>query len=409
MGLCFHKKYDVAVIGAGVAGVAAAVTAAKRGRKVVLIEKQTIIGGLATSGLIYIFLPLCDGFGTQVISGLTEKMIRACPEFGPFDLHKKFGGDTLRMHRNSGRFEVEFSPAGFTLTLDEMLEEANVDLWLDTLVCDVHCEGSRVVAIEAENISGRGLIEADCFVDASGSAILVRKAGGRVFHDINHHTMWFMETAPNASHYHFSGDIHIQPLSFKTPDFPGEAACDGKNVTQFTRLAWKELRKYYRADYAGAQVSSYEHYPLHLPGMAQFRKIAGIAGKTIIQPGDNQKKVSDSIGMTGDWRQPGPVWETPFGALVPETVDGVFAAGRCIASSGDSWEVYRVIPAAAMTGEAAGTAAAIASEKGISAASVSVEEVQSALRDSGIKLHLDEVGLPYGVVPEFHGKLRTEQ
>ena len=54
----FQKSCDIAIAGAGIAGVAAALAAARRGHKVILIEKQTLIGGLATSGLIYIYLPL---------------------------------------------------------------------------------------------------------------------------------------------------------------------------------------------------------------------------------------------------------------------------------------------------------------------------------------------------------------
>ena len=58
--------YDVVVCGAGVAGVAAAVAAARAGAKTAVIEKQCLLGGLATSGLIYIYLPLCDGNGKIV-------------------------------------------------------------------------------------------------------------------------------------------------------------------------------------------------------------------------------------------------------------------------------------------------------------------------------------------------------
>ncbi|MBQ9501566.1 MAG: FAD-dependent oxidoreductase, partial [Lentisphaeria bacterium] len=70
--------YDVVVCGGGVAGVAAAVAAARRGAKTALVEKQCLLGGLATSGLIYVFLPLCDGYGHQVTFGLAEEMIRRC-------------------------------------------------------------------------------------------------------------------------------------------------------------------------------------------------------------------------------------------------------------------------------------------------------------------------------------------
>ena len=127
--------------------------------------------------------------------------------------------------------------------------------------------------------------------------------------------------------------------------------------------------------------------------MPQFRKIAAISGKTTLDTQDCFKHFDDSIGLTGDWRAADFAWETPFAALLPEKIDGVFAAGRCMAAIGDAWEVYRVIPTAAMTGEAAGIAAAIASEKGCKASEVKASEVQSALRKLNVKLHLEEVGL----------------
>ena len=131
------KKYDVAVCGAGIAGIAAAIAAARRGMRVVLIEKQCIIGGLATSGLINIYLPLCDGYGHQTSGGLNEEMIRRCVEYGPFDLPDNWGGpaggNTGVTITAAKRFRCGFSPAGFTLTLDKMLKEADVDLWLDKI------------------------------------------------------------------------------------------------------------------------------------------------------------------------------------------------------------------------------------------------------------------------------------
>ncbi len=410
MNFVFHKKYDVAVVGAGVAGVAAAVAAARRGRRVALIEKQTLIGGLATSGLIFVYLPLCNGFSTQVTFGLAEELLRASSEFSPFELFEKWGGRSHRQHRPGGRFELEFSPAGFTLTLDDFLERAHVDLWLDSRVCAVQTRANRVTALEIENTSGRGILEADCFVDASGEALLIRRAGGEVITDVNFHTMWMMEMAPDAAHYHLSGSLHIQPFCFGEADFEPGAGCDGRRVTDFTRQAWRRLREHYRNCYEQGGCSAYTRFPVHLPAMAQFRKIAGIVGRTMLDSHGEQRRVEDSIGMVGDWRRSGPVWETPFGALVPEKIDGVFAAGRCIASARDAWEVYRVIPAAAMTGEAAGIAAALASEKGCAASAVRACDVQDALRAQGLKLHLDEVALAYEPIAPADGKtaLRTE-
>ena len=396
MKLTFEKKYDVVVIGGGVAGIAAAVAAARRGRKVAVIEKQTLIGGLATSGLIYIYLPLCDGNGRQLIGGISEEMIQKCCEFSPFDLPKSWGGVSLREHRAGKRYEVEFSPAGFTLVLDEMLSEAGVDLWLDSRVCDCVMQGDRVTAVEVENCTGRGIVRADAFVDASGEALLVRRAGGEVFFAENNRSVWLIETAPDSSQYHLSSNLHVKPFNYSNEIFASGEAVDGKRVTDFTRQAWKFLRDYYRKNYASCQVAESENYPVHLPAMPQIRKIAGIVGRTVLDSDDCFKHFDDSIGLTGDWRKAGPAWETPFGALVPEKIDGVLAAGRCIAACNDAWEVYRVIPTAAMTGEAAGIAAAIASEKGCKTSEVAAADVQDALRKKGVKLHLSEAGLTAG-------------
>ena len=60
-------NYDVIVAGGGVAGVAAAVSAARLGKKVLLIEKTVALGGLATNGIINLFVPMCNGRGKQII------------------------------------------------------------------------------------------------------------------------------------------------------------------------------------------------------------------------------------------------------------------------------------------------------------------------------------------------------
>ena len=71
---------DVLVCGGGIAGCAAALQSAREGCKTILVEKTVFPGGLATSGLIYIYLPLCDGYGNQVICGIAEEMLRRCVE-----------------------------------------------------------------------------------------------------------------------------------------------------------------------------------------------------------------------------------------------------------------------------------------------------------------------------------------
>ena len=74
---------DVVVAGGGIAGCAAALAAARNGARVLLIEKQTLLGGLATAGLITYYLPLCDGEGTQMSYGIAEEFLHLSVQHHP--------------------------------------------------------------------------------------------------------------------------------------------------------------------------------------------------------------------------------------------------------------------------------------------------------------------------------------
>ena len=368
------KKYDVVVCGAGAAGVAAAIAAARQGMKTALIEKQCLIGGLATSGLIYVYLPLCDGYGNQVLYGLPEEMIRQCTEYGPFDVPEGWGGPKCGYPGVKGeRFQCCFSPAGFTLTLDRMLREAEVDLWLDTVIVGVKKNGNAVSSVTVFNSSGMVDVEGKCFVDATGGAYLVQLAGGKVHRTENRVTPWVIEMSDEPDFFHFTGPLHIQGAWKSTPGGSLESTASapvcsdcstGKSVTEFVRHAWQLIRNRYD-EFSGAERRR-SVYPVHLPAMPQLRKIAHINALRILSDSDRGETFPDSVGKAGDWRRPAPVWDTPYRSLVPRDVKHVLAAGRCTGTSGDAWEVYRVIPVAAMTGEAAGVAAALCAGLGIS-------------------------------------------
>jgi len=92
----------------------------------------------------------------------------------------------------------------------------------------------------------------------------------------------------------------------------------------------------------------------------------------------------------------------PFGTMVPAAgaagggggpPKGLLVVGRSIDSGGDAWEVTRVIPCCALTGEAAGVAAAIALSEKKPPDEVDPAAVQAGMRELGVPLHLDEVGL----------------
>ncbi len=371
------KSYDVVVCGAGIAGIAGAITAARQGMKTALIEKQCLLGGLATSGLIYIYLPLCDGYGNQVIYGFAEELLKRSVEYGPFDIPAKWGGPA---NSYSGitdkRYQCCFSPAGFTLTLDKMLAEAGVDLFLDTMITGAKTENDSIVSINAANVSGQFDISGKCFIDATGGAFVVQMAGGKIHRQENFITPWFIEMAEKHDFFHFTDDLHIQCEGAVSDKYKYSDCNSGRLVTDFIRKSWDLIRKRYDAL---PSTEKRKNYPVHLAAMPQLRKIGAIDALYMLDDSDHNIKFADSVGSVPDWRKPDTPWDTPYRSLVPRDVKNILCAGRCIGTLHEAWEVYRVIPAAAMTGEAAGFAAAVAVNDNVTPADIDYSKLKKLL------------------------------
>lgn len=391
--ISFRKNYDVVVAGAGVAGVAAALAAARLGKRVALIEKQCIIGGLATSGLVFIYLPLCDGMGRQCTFGIAEELLKISMKYSPCDLPQAWGGPANGFigFNAQNRYQVIFSPAGFTIAMDGALKDANVDLWLDTLVCSTNLNSDGAIeSVEVENLSGRGQLNAKCFVDTTGTALLARVSGGEVKTMNNCQSPWIIEKSTTDTT--FSLEPHLGVKSFG----PSHAAAvvgdclNARTHTEALRQTWADTRKYFDEKYAIGD-DRHTHYPLILPGMSQLRKVGRIVGMKTLHDGENGVRFEDSIGLYADWRKSNSIWETPYGTLLHEKVRGMLAAGRCMSTDNDAWECFRVIPSAAMTGEAAGTAAALSIAENCDPAELPVDKLRAQLKKNGFIFHLNEL------------------
>jgi hypothetical protein len=116
-------------------------------------------------------------------------------------------------------------------------------------------------------------------------------------------------------------------------------------------------------------------------------------GQATLSDGQHGLHAPDSVGLVADWRKVGHVWEIPYGVLLPRKVAGLLAVGRCISSEGDAWQVTRVIPPAALTGQVAGLAAALAARNGTTPDALDVADLQAALRAHQMPRHFAEVGL----------------
>lgn len=389
------RGYDVLVAGGGVAGVAAALSAARVGMKTALIEKSILWGGLATAGLVNIYLPLCDGRGTQVTFGLAEKLLLQSIRYGPGDVPADWRNPG--QDKNSPRYLAVFAPAALVLALDELLIEAGVELWLDTLICAPVMEGDRVAGVVVENQDGRGEFRARCVVDATGTALVAARAGAECVDEPNKVDIWAMYASLHCAREAVENNSGEKLLRFfriagdETAEF---RETDASQYTQFVMESRRRLREHLTELRAKGQGHGRQDlYPLAVPSQPQFRRTRRIVGRKTMSDGQDGQHVPDSVGLVADWRKAGPVWEVPYGALVPAKTRGLLTAGRCISSEGDAWEITRVIPAAALTGEVAGVAASLAVQHSTTPDALDSGGVQEALRQRGIPLHLSDVGL----------------
>ena len=127
-------EYDIAVAGGGVAGVAAAVEAARSGKKVVLIEKATQLGGLATIGLINLFVPMCNGRGTQIIKGMADEFLRLSIRYGFDTIPQDWKNGEPGQGNTQQRLISRYSAPIFSLVLCKPLRDVNVDILFDTVI-----------------------------------------------------------------------------------------------------------------------------------------------------------------------------------------------------------------------------------------------------------------------------------
>lgn len=406
------KTFDVLVVGGGVAGVAAAVQACRSGLKTALVEKTVLWGGLATTGLVPIYMPLCDGKGRQVTFGIAEELLKVSIRYGPGDIPAGWGGaagakqagevTALYPEASGGeRYQTPYSPAAFALGLDEVMEDCGAELWLDTLACVPILEGRRVAGVEVENKSGRIAVRASVVIDASGDADIAARAGapceefGSFPSSLYQYTSLDLakeavaqNSARRLATWHGGGAANEFDKGYEgnTPRLSGVR---GKSVSAFLVESRRILRQKLAAEQAQFGPDGRKQlYPTALPGMAQFRMTRMIKGLETVRADAVNRRCDTSIGMIADCRKAGAVWEVPYGSLLPRGVENLLVAGRCMAAEGYAWQVTRLIQAAALTGQVTGLAAALALKAKTTPDRLDAATVQKAVEALGFPLHV---------------------
>lgn len=389
-------EYDVIVVGGGIAGVSAALAARRNHCSVLLLEKSVMLGGLATLGLIAIYLPLCDGRGRKVIGGIAEELLQLSIQYGYDNLSEYWRQPTAGICPQQ-RYRTHFSPPEFVVALDELMMREGVDLLFDTLFCKPVVQNGWCSGVIVENKAGRLGYRGKVIIDATGDSDVFFRAGGPCVETDNWLSYWAfatdLEGMKKAVEF---GDImkgiHLLRLGGDNAGttVPADArkykGTDAGEITEFV-LEGRRWMKKVLSEQGYFKARKKEKSLLTLPGMPQFRTTRRIKGIYELTGDDVSKHFSDSIGLAGDWRKAGPVYEIPYRSLITDSLYNILAAGRNISSGGDAWEVTRVIPVAALTGQAAGTAASLAVKENCRLRDVPLDKLQQKLQEAGVLIH----------------------
>lgn len=375
------SKYDVVVLGAGMAGVSAALSAARLGKKVALVEKNCNLGGLATSGLVIVYLPLCDGNGKQVSYGIVEELLYESIKYGPGELPKAWTDKSSTIEdKKKIRMKCRFNPASFALAMHELVNKESIDVFYDSRAVSVKKENNKVTHLIIENKSGRLAIPLKVAIDASGDADLIYWCNEDVESlDDNRKTGWYFSYTDGKPLIHMNNEDLLNPIK---PSSRGYAGDNGKDVSDFIVNANEMILE----DIKNIDIDYKNEYPLLIPSIPQFRMTRRLIGEYTLSKKDEWKMFDDCVGVCPNWRKPNSVYYLPFRTLYGKT-SNVLVAGRCISSEGEAWDTTRSIPCCAVSGQAAGTAASLYIDLNVEhLKKLPIYQLQDSLKKQGVIL-----------------------
>ena len=390
---------DVLVIGGGVAGISAALSAARAGRSVTLIEKSILLGGLATAGHVCIYLPLDDGLGHRIYGGNAEELLYTTIRYGydtlP-DCWRKNGEKSVdRVEAPAPRYESHFNIPAAIMAFDELLKENHVKVVFDALYSASIMDGDTCRGVIVETKSGREAYLAKMIIDCSGDADVMARSGADcveqdsiVSHwafEIDRETMQKGVETGNAFDAFALRWLGLRPdadnSKSKLPRFAGTTSEGVNGYVKLSReIALDYLKKHQDRGYT----------MISLPAMAQFRTSRRIRGmkELTLDPGVS---IEDSVGcVINCLDRPAKVYEFPYGAVIDAKLTNLFAAGRNVAAGGVGWEIMRYIPGCVFTGQVAGTAAAMAIDAGCAVQDIDVSKLQRKLAETGVMIHMSD-------------------
>ena len=402
---------DLLVCGGGFAGVAAAVCAARNGSQVLLLEKYGFLGGLVTSALVITTPPLNNGINSEIAKRLQEKGVYApCRHSGE-------EVEWLKMHATD--------PEIIKYELIQMLKENKIDFLLHTYIVGTIMEGQVIKGIIMENKAGRQAILAKMVVDATGDADIASFAGApfRLFKKPM--TMMFnmvgvnipvvldrignwgnlkkaLKEAVDRGDQPFDLGIHMEygapgvhaeklvyddEINVWSGNMLGMDGTDPKDLTRAevtTREHAIRLAGFLKKYIPGFEKSRIEYTSTQV-GVRATRQIIGRASPST----DEVKNTIFDDTVVKPYAH--SHMRLPYGSILPQNVQNLLVAGRCISAADEAMGQLRLIPVCSATGQAAGTAAALALKQKKAPGDLDVAELQRILQDQGMDLGLGKI------------------
>ncbi len=348
------SEYDVVVAGGGIAGVSAAISAKRAGaKKVLLIEREFALGGLATLGLVTYYLAIDDGHGRQVSYGITEELMKLSIKYGTEEESRGYPWwhEGTREEKENVRYETRFNANVFAVILTKFVKDEGVDILFGTTVCDTLVENGKITHLLVENKSGRYAIGARTVIDCTGDADVCARAGEDTVINTEGNIVSYWNYYTTKGEYTLV--MQNEETMTRRPEFDG---IDGAKLSQMMEETHELLYK---------KIDAQKDLPVTntlatIPTIPQIRMTRRVDGVKTMKYEEETTSHSDSVATICDWRIVGPVFELPFGALHGKKIKNLITAGRIISAEYfEMWEVTRVIPVCAVTGEVAGLACAM--------------------------------------------------
>ena len=433
------QRYNVMVVGGGSAGICAAIAAARRGAKTLLVEDSGWLGGIGTTAAMVEFGPIVRG-GLRVVGGIPYELMQRM---------RAFGGAELRDETE----DLLFAPDTFAHVAMLLCEEAGVELLLHTRMIDTLREGNTISGVLLQDKEGMRVVCADVYVDCTGDGDLFYSAGlpYGIGSDLNGYTqpMTLVFFVNNVNYAKFleaaggstgpildrfftglvarakaDGRFHIPVVrpgsTGPVPRYgrPHDLSCcevfvngttilhrnglNARDLTEAECTARKQVYEMYAflRDYTPGFENSYIS---HIPGCIGVRETRRLKGAYVLTEQDlrsgtrfddavsvgfNMIDIHQIDGHDFDLTHfaDGHYYSVPYRSLFSLELSNLLVAGRCISVTHEALGAVRVMVNTMPVGEAAGTAAAIAAKHGCSVADVPVAELQQILRDGNVVL-----------------------